>query len=201
VPGDVCQCKTLTLSLSPLLLVHSSLSSSRMALRTERNRVSQQYMRFDRSKATMFCRCSPLAHIPSTTVEAYPTSATLDQREEHTTTRVGSFGYTPPSLSITSHPSSTEVPALWTEHRSNRESPPRAEQRNFRNRTYARQQEGETPALPLEEVIRRQGRLIWLLRRKIRELRETLVEMRRIHTEDDMEDLVDNMETMHVDTC
>jgi hypothetical protein len=113
---------------------------------------------------------------------------------------VSAVSYASFSTSITSHASSREVPALWMEHRSNGESSSRTERRNG-HRMYARQREGETPAFSLEDVVRRQRRVIATLRHRIKELRECLAEMRRDYTEEDnMDDLVDNMETMHVDT-
>ncbi|KAH6903665.1 hypothetical protein BKA70DRAFT_1227595 [Coprinopsis sp. MPI-PUGE-AT-0042] len=61
--------------------------------------------------------------------------------------------------------------------------------RNLRNRTYPRQEGAELSAYSTEEIIQRKNLIIAHQRRKIKQLEERLLEMRRLYMEDEMEAL------------
>jgi hypothetical protein len=97
-------------------------------------------------------------------------------------------------------PSTNNVLGTWRQPVQHSAAISEPGRRTSRRITHPRQEEAELLYYPKEEIIRRKNLVISWQRRRIRQLEERVKEMNHIYLADQMQDLVEDIENMHIDT-
>ncbi|KAH6888770.1 hypothetical protein BKA70DRAFT_1225954 [Coprinopsis sp. MPI-PUGE-AT-0042] len=131
-------------------------------------------------------------------------SAALGQRDTFSAIVVDNFAG---SLGDVRHdpipvdrPSGTNTHGAWREPVSAVKPVSNSERRASRRVTCPRLNDEELLPYPMEEIIRRKNLIITHQRRKIRQLEERILEMNRLYLADQMQALVADVDSMHIDS-